>query len=242
MSNSIHTNLLFFSKNCNTCITFINMCRNHNILKYFNLIDVDDKIAELAKKGLKVVPTIFIKELNKPIEGKNVFTWLESVVALNSNKNIDKSNEQYLPELGLNQTSNNSSISSNTNVIKRTLVSPPPIIKKNETKTQLDTQKKIINGVEINTNSTVKNQPFGFLQEELMGFSDTFAYLATDNPLPKSFLPCDKDLEIYTAPEGNKLDKRNQDMLIKNMEMIRENDKNNFIKQIEQEHNKFLHK
>jgi hypothetical protein len=225
------------------------MCRNHNILKYFNLIDIDDKITELAKKGLKVVPTIFIKELNKPIEGKNVFAWLESVIAMNSNKMFDKSNEQYLPELGINQNSLNSSNNSNssnynTNVVKRTIVAPPPIIKTNENKKQVEPDKKIINGVEINTNTNpiIKNQPFGFLQEELSGFSDTFAYLNFDNPLPKSFLPCDKDLEIYTAPEGNKLDKRNQDMLIKNMEMIRDNDKNNFIKQIEQEHNNLLNK
>ena len=51
---------------------------------------------------------------------------------------------------------------------------------------------------------------------------------------------CDKDLEIYTAPEGDKLDKRNQEMLMKNAEMIRENDKNNFVKNMEQEHNKII--
>ena len=45
----------------------------------------------------------------------------------------------------------------------------------------------------------------------MSGCSDSYAYLLVDNPLPKSFLPPDKDLQIYTAPEGSKLDKKTQE-------------------------------
>ncbi len=85
-----------------------------------------------------------------------------------------------------------------------------------------------------NTNSgpsvKAKSQLFGFLENEMSGCSDTYAYLLVDNALPKSFLPPDKDLQIYTAPEGNKLDKKTQEMYLKNMELFRDNDKDEYKK------------
>lgn len=247
---NIPPNVLFFSKKCKTSNLFITMCQQNKILKYFQMIDVDDKIKELSEKGLKVVPTIIIKGLSKPIEGKNVFNWLESILSMNSNKKIDNSNDQYLPETGIIQNSNiierpnsgTGTTNPNNNVVKRNVIPPPIIPSKQELQTKQDKppETKFVNGVEVKTTPSVKSQPFGFLQEEMSGFSDTFAYLMSDNPLPKAFLPCDKDLEIYTAPEGKKLDKRNQEMLIKNVELIRENDKSNFIKHMESEHQKAL--
>ena len=246
-------NILFFSKHCKTCNLFITMCQQNKVLKYFQMIDVDDKIKELSEKGLKVVPTIIIKGLTKPIEGKTVFNWLESALSMNSNKKIDNTNEQFLPETGITQSqqrldigerpSNGAgTINPNNNVIKRNVVPPPVIPSKQELKTKQDKpiETKFVNGVEVKNTPSVKTQPFGFLQEEMSGFSDSFAYLMSDNPLPKSFLPFDKDLEIYTAPEGDKLDKRHQEMLMKNVEMIRENDKGTFIKHMETEHQKVI--
>jgi hypothetical protein len=83
-------------------------------------------------------------------------------------------------------------------------------------------------------------QLFGFMENEMAGCSDTYAYLLVDNPLPKSFLPPDKDLQIYTAPEGNKLDKKTQEMYLKNMEIFRENEKNDTKRKIEEEHRNVL--
>jgi hypothetical protein len=244
---NIPPNVLFFSKKCKTSSLFITMCQQNKVLKYFQMIDVDDKIKELSEKGLKVVPTIIIKGLTKPIEGKNVFNWLESIMSMNSNKQIDNSNEQFLPETGINQTvqrpsSGSGTTNPNNNIVKRNIAPPPIIPSKQELKNKQEKMPdtKIVNGVEIKNAPVVKSQPFGFLQEEMAGFSDSFAYLMSDNPLPKAFLPCDKDLEIYTAPEGDKLDKRNQEMLMKNVEMIRENDKTHFVKHMETEHKKAL--
>jgi hypothetical protein len=231
------------------------MCQQNKVLKYFQLIDVDDKIKELTDKGLKVVPTIIIKGLNKPIEGKLVFSWLESIVSMNANKKIDTGGDQYLPETGIQMTQSQpqsqtrptngaGTLNPNNNVVKRNVVAPPPIIGAKQEKAE--TSKKpdivVVNGVEIKNNNTpsVRSQPFGFLQDEMSGFSDSFAYLMTDNPLPKAFLPFDKDLQIYTAPEGDKLDEKQQNLLMKNVEMIRENDKNTFVKSMENEHNKIL--
>lgn len=260
-SSNTPKNVLFFSKKCKTCNLFMTMCQQNKVLKHFQIIDVDDKIKELSDKGLKVVPTIIINGLSKPIEGKAVFTWLESVISMNTNKKIDTSGDQYLPETGIQQVnqvrqvnqvqgnpmSGTGTINSNNNVVKRNIVAPPPIIGSNTDKQdKQDINKvpiiKMVNGVEVKNNNgpSVKTQPFGFLQDEMSGFSDSFAYLMSDNPLPKAFLPYDKDLQIYTAPEGDKLDKKQQDLLMKNVEMIRNNDKSSFIKIMETEHQKIL--
>jgi hypothetical protein len=98
-------------------------------------------------------------------------------------------------------------------------------------------------GVNVNTNTHVNNsipsvkpitQLFGYLSNEMSGFSDGYAYISVDNPLPKSFLPPDKDMEIYTAPEGEKIDKRKQDEMIKMCEMERINQKNMFAQTIKE--------
>lgn len=265
-SSNIPPNVLFFSKKCKTCNLFITMCQQNKILKYFQMIDVDDKIKELSEKGLKIVPTIIIKGLSKPIEGKLVFSWLESVISMNSNKKIDTSEDQYLPETGIQQTQTQSqtqsqtqtinqsrptngsgTINPNNNVVKRNVVAPPPIIGAKQVKQEKNEQGKIpevkiVNGVEIKkTNGpSVKSQPFGFLQDEMSGFSDSFAYLMTDNPLPKAFLPCDKDLQIYTPPRDAALDEKQQNLLMKNIEMIRDNDKNSFVKIMDNEHQQIM--
>jgi hypothetical protein len=210
------------------------------------MIDVDDKIKELSEKGLKIVPTIIVKGFNEPIQGKNVFNWLEGILAMKNNKQVASSNDIYLPEVGITQQIGATIPLSNpnNNVIKRTMV-PPIILPKQDVKNNVEiknntTEIKLVNGVEIKTAPSVKSQPFGFIQEELTGFSDPFAYLKTDNPLPKSFLPYDKDLEIYTAPEGDKLNKKRQEMLMKSIELVRDNDKTIFVKQMETDHQKIL--
>jgi hypothetical protein len=78
------------------------------------------------------------------------------------------------------------------------------------------------------------NKLFGYLQNEMSGFSDGYAYISVDNPLPKSFLPPDKDMEIYTAPEGDKVDKKKQEQLMKLAEMERNNEKEQYKNSIDE--------
>jgi len=82
------------------------------------------------------------------------------------------------------------------------------------------------------------NQLFGYLQSEMSGFSDGYAYINIDNPLPKSFLPPDKDMEIYTAPEGDKIDKKKQDEMIKFIETERSDQQNKFSDTIRELNNR----
>jgi len=83
------------------------------------------------------------------------------------------------------------------------------------------------------------NQLFGYLQNEMSGYSDGYAYVNVDNPLPKSFLPPDKDMEIYTAPEGDKIDKKRQDQMMQLAEMERKNEKEQIKNSIDEINRKF---
>ena len=74
----------------------------------------------------------------------------------------------------------------------------------------------------------------------MSGISDNYAYLLVDNALPKTFLPPDKDMQIYTAPEGDKIDISKQTKLIKETEILRNNDKKEFENFIENQKNDII--
>ena len=244
--NQNNSNLLFYSKKCKTCELFINTCHNNSVLKYLKLICIDDNINLYSAKGLKIVPTLIIQGNNTPIEGKNVFAWLEQLLLTikinNNNQNQINNNTQ-------NQI-NNEYI--RTNIVKRNKEEPVIINNNNVRNKNIQINKEQNNNQDYNNKSynnnqnkngpQVKKSPFGYLKDEMDGFSDSFAYLMTDNPLPKSFTSIDKEQAIYTAPEGNKLDRKTQEMLIKTLETERVNDKNEIEKIYEMEHYNLLNK
>ena len=260
--NHNNPNLLFYSKKCKTCELFINTCHNNGVLKYLKLICIDDNVSAYSAKGLKVVPTLIIQGNNTPIEGKNVFSWLENLL------NTIKINNNESPKINNNESPiiNNKPLA--TNIVKRNVEEPVVInnsnVKNNnnirtnkniqiiQENNKSSTQNQTLNQTQTQTQNqtqnqtpngpTVKKSPFGYLKDEMDGFSDSFAYLMTDNPLPKSFTSVDKEQAIYTAPEGNKLDRRTQEMLIKTLENERVNEKNEIEKIYEMEHYNSLNK
>ncbi len=291
MSNDM--NLLFYSSKCKTCGVFMQIAQKNNILKFFKLICIDGQEKNFQEKGLRKVPTIVIKNMGKPIDGNDCLIWLESTLKLRSGQVNDKTNEQYLPEVGITQGNSNirngmmgsqgqsaqptqttQTTQSNqfevpkTNIMKRTSigVTPPPTLTNVNVRStnplnpqnqmnQLNEQMKQLQemhskllktqsnpGGQSNSGPSVKpvHQLFGFMENEMSGCSDSYAYLLVDNPLPKSFLPPDKDLQIYTAPEGSKLDKKTQEMYLKNMELFRENEKTDLKRKIEEDHRNIL--
>lgn len=133
-----------------------------------------------------------------------------------------------------------------TNIVKRTGLNPvqPPSSINSSSKNikimgQNPNQFNQQNPQNLNPQSNVPfvrpvNQLFGYLQNEMSGFSDGYAYISVDNPLPKSFLPPDKDMEIYTAPEGDKVDKKKQEQLMKLAEMERNNEKEQYKNSIDE--------
>jgi len=238
--NQNNPNLLFYSKKCKTCELFINTCHNNSVLKYLKLVCIDDNVNAYSAKGLKLVPTLIVQGSAAPIEGKNVFVWLDNLlntVKMNNNDSVKMNNNRPFA----------------TNIVKRNIEEPVLINNNNVRNNNIKINKNIQIIQENNNNlnndnsqiskgPTVKKSPFGYLKDEMDGFSDSFAYLMSDNPLPKSFTSVDKEQAIYTAPEGNKLDRRTQEMLIKTLENERVNEKNEIEKIYEMEHYNLLNK
>jgi hypothetical protein len=256
-------NILFYSEKDKACNLFINICQSNNILKFFKIISIDNKEKEFQMKGLKVVPTIIIKNIGKQFEGKECLEWLDSIIK-NKSENLNNtpkinSYDYSIPQQINNNNNNNKNNQNNqnnqfevpkTNVLKRnksSIISPPVISNTNVKSRIIKEELEQINKLKIkNANNgpsvTTSNNLFGFLDNEMTGLSDPYAYLLTDNALPKSFLPPDKDLQIYTAPEGDKLDKKKQDMILKNIEFARENDKLSFLDNINKSHKELITK
>jgi hypothetical protein len=85
MSN--RPNIVFYSKNCNASKNLILIMKNINILNNFILYCIDEK---KIPNGIKIVPTLLVSSINKPLEGINAFKWVENIKYLRKNNISDK--------------------------------------------------------------------------------------------------------------------------------------------------------
>lgn len=168
--------ILMFSRKCQTSSNLILLMRNLNILMNFEMVCIDDLIAQ--KKPLppflKTVPALILPEINGVFQGREAFEWVE--------------------KLRLST------------------------IKMNMLRTQQNTG------------------PAGFVNTEMNGFSDNFAYTSTDMPQPKSFLPYGEDDKygIYTGHEGTKLTEQDLKQQINQIETNRKEQEKQLSNIIEQ--------
>ncbi len=168
--------ILMFSRKCQTSSNLILLMRNLNILMNFEMVCIDDLIAQKKPlpSFLKTVPALVLPEINGVFQGREAFEWVE--------------------------------------------------------KLRLST-------IKMNMLRTQQNMgPAGFVNTEMSGFSDNFAYTSTDMPQPKSFLPYGEDDKygIYTGHEGNKLtenDLKQQINQIENNRKEQEKQLSNIIEQ-----------
>ncbi len=78
----VHQNKMFFySKNCLTCAKLIILMRNMNMLLHFNVICIED----MRDKGMQIpkiiqtVPALLIPQMNKIMQGKETFMWIQTM-------------------------------------------------------------------------------------------------------------------------------------------------------------------
>jgi len=205
--------VLFYLSSCSTCNKFMSECQKYNILKNFQLIKIDGNIDYYKQKGLTVVPTIKVIGYSKSFMGSECFDWLKSIIdTINQQKTIT-------PISKIQEQAN----------IQNNKITPPPLISKNNT----------------NTNDDKKNNKnlneMGYNSNEMNAISDTYAYKDDDKAFPMAFQSRNLNSEIYTPPiEKNKIEKNKQTELIKKMELVRNNDKNEFIKNAEEERKKII--
>ncbi len=243
--NAFNSNMIFYKKDCQLSHNFLTLCQQNNILKYFKLIAVDNtNIQKINNGGINVFPTLLIKGLSVPLEGKAVFGWLEEhlrTINANNNQTASQIRPPYPPP-SQQQQNNSNNISSQSNVVKR----PNPLqstIDNNNQNNQNNNNQN--NNNHNNNNQNInsmkeKKDVIGFSQFEMAGISDAFAYVNRDEALPKNFLAPDKNVEIYTATECKKINNKQHDMLIKNISTKIENDKKEILNLYDKEHEKII--
>lgn len=84
----MNTNTLFFSHNCETCKKLIMLLRNENLLSFFKMICVDDKLGKLPKDIVRV-PTMIIVGINKPLTAHETFQWVEQMKFIRQQQVMD---------------------------------------------------------------------------------------------------------------------------------------------------------
>jgi hypothetical protein len=84
MNKGLTMNLLFYSRSCKTCEALIKLLQTENLLQHFYLICVDDKLSNLPKQ-INHVPTMIVKEQNKPLVAEETFEWIKKVKFLRQN-------------------------------------------------------------------------------------------------------------------------------------------------------------
>ena len=85
---------LFYSKNCNYCITLLNLIYENKFDKHINLINIDEiSTSELTQRGLRFVPTfiIIINDQQYIHEKESAFRWLTNMINHYKHKNDDNS-------------------------------------------------------------------------------------------------------------------------------------------------------
>jgi hypothetical protein len=76
----------------------------------------------------------------------------------------------------------------------------------------------------------------GFLQNEMTGISDNYAYKEDENAFPMSFQSKNYNFEIKTVPEKSKVSESATVRLINNAKLLRDADRNDFMKKFDEDY------
>jgi len=77
--------ILFYSNKCSYCESLINILKSKNLIQGFKTICVDNN--STLPPYLTKVPTLIIPDVNKPLEGKNAFIWVNTIFSFNQETN-----------------------------------------------------------------------------------------------------------------------------------------------------------
>lgn len=98
-------NILFYSRNCDTCKNLIKILQNENLLGYFRLFCVDDRLDQIPKH-ITQVPTMIVSNVNKPLVSGETFEWVKNIKFIKQKFVMDM-NKRTIQENLLNMAKNN---------------------------------------------------------------------------------------------------------------------------------------
>lgn len=90
---------LLYSKKCQSCANLIVILRNMNLLLNFEMICVEDLIAQKKQlpPNIKTVPALIMQDINVILQGKETFEWVEKIRMNMIKMNIAKNAQQIGP-------------------------------------------------------------------------------------------------------------------------------------------------
>ena len=77
--------ILFYSSKCKYCDSIISILKSKGLYDSFKCISIDGN--NNLPNYLTKVPTLIVPNVNKPLEGKNAFMWINTVFNFNNETN-----------------------------------------------------------------------------------------------------------------------------------------------------------
>lgn len=102
MSSNKNINVLFYSKYTATCLDLLKLMESHNILNKFVLKCIDDMDENQMPKALKVVPTLLVSGIEKPLEGKEALIWFNDNRQFFLQQNAEQHSRQIVNNMSKN--------------------------------------------------------------------------------------------------------------------------------------------
>ena len=78
--------ILFYSNKCQYCINLLSLIKSSGQQDNYKYISVDDQSIKLPDI-IQKVPTLIVKGMNKPLVGKEIFSWISSQEYMNISTN-----------------------------------------------------------------------------------------------------------------------------------------------------------
>lgn len=78
--------ILFYSNKCQYCINLLSLIKSSGQQENYKYISVDDQSIKLPDI-IQKVPTLIVKGTNKPLVGKEIFSWISSQEYMNISTN-----------------------------------------------------------------------------------------------------------------------------------------------------------
>lgn len=89
---STHKHILFYSDRCMYCANLLRLIKQIQTEQNYKFICVDNPQIKLPEI-ITDVPTLVVKGMNRPLVGKEVFTWIESLNYINLETNNIKTSK-----------------------------------------------------------------------------------------------------------------------------------------------------
>ena len=120
----MNKHILFYSDKCIHCIKLLKIIENNK--DNFKFIDVDNKNTKIPAI-IEKVPTLIVKGMNKPLIGKEVFSWINAQQFLNLETNNINNVKNPIFSVDINQNPNTKdinyiSINDNDDDLNKTIV------------------------------------------------------------------------------------------------------------------------